>query len=150
MTRAYSMDLRERVVNAVLSGATVREAASWFGVAVSTVVKWTQRHRATGSVSPKKVGGHRRPILREQARIFIVRRIAEKPDLTVRALQAELAGQGLKVSHDTVWKCLKAEDLSCKKNRVRKGAVPAQNGPLPDALASTPASDRSQTLCFCG
>jgi transposase len=139
MTRAYSMDLRERVVNAVLLGATVREAASQFRVAVSTVVKWTQRHRATGSVSPRKVGGHRRPVLREQAGVFIVRRIAEKPDLTVRALQAELAGHGLKISHDTVWKCLKAEELSSKKNRVRKGTGPARNGPLPDALASASA-----------
>ena len=94
MTRAYSIDLRERVVNAVLSGATVREAASLFGVAVSTVVKWSQRQRATGSLAPSKVGGHRRPLLREEARIFIVRRIAEKPDLTVRALQAELLGPG--------------------------------------------------------
>ncbi len=34
MTRAYSIDLRERVVNAALSGATVREATSLFGVAV--------------------------------------------------------------------------------------------------------------------
>jgi len=139
MTRAYSMDLRERVVGAVLSGSTVREAASQFGVAVSTVVKWTQLKRATGNVSPKKVGGHRQPILREQAHIFIVQRIAEKPDLTVRALQAELKDQGLKISHDTVWKCLKAEDLSCKKNRVRKGAGTAPNSSLPDALASASA-----------
>ncbi len=105
-----------------------------FGVAVSTVVKWSQRQRATGSVAPSKAGGHRRPILREEARIFIVRRIAEKPDLTVRALQAELLGRGLKVSHDTVWKCLKAEDLSCKKNRIRSRANAPQDrtvsGPL--------------------
>ena len=139
MTRAYSMDLRERVVEAVLSGSTVREAAARFGVAVSTVVKWSRRKRTTGNVAAKKVGGHRRPILRERARVFIIRRIQEKPDLTVRALQAELATQGLKISHDTVWKCLKAEHLSCKKNRVRKGAVPAQNRSLPDALASLPA-----------
>jgi transposase len=141
MTRAYSMDLRERVVKAVLSGATVREVASRFGVAVSTVVKWSQRQRSTGSVSPKKVGGHRRPFLREQARIFIVRRIAEKPDLTIRALQAELLGQGLKVSHDTVWKGLKAEELSCKKNRIRSRATAARDGALSRTLEGAPAQD---------
>jgi transposase len=141
MTRAYSMDLRKRVVDAVLSGLTVREAASRFGVGVSTVVKWYQRQRATGSVAPKKVGGHRRPVLREQARIFIVRRIAEKPDLTVRALQAELLEQGLKVSHDTVWKGLKAEQLSCKKNRVRTGAVAAQDSALSRALEGVSKQD---------
>jgi transposase len=141
MTRAYSMDLRERVVNAVVSGSTVRDVAARFGVAVSTAVKWSQRHRATGSAAPGKMGGHRRPVLREQARVLIVRRIAEKPDLTVRALQAELLGQGLKVSRDTVWKCLKAEDLSCKKNRVRSRARAAQDGSLPGALESASAQD---------
>ncbi len=141
MTRAYSMDLRKRVVDAVVSGSTVREAASRFGVGVSTVVKWHQRQRTTGSVAPKKVGGHRRPVLREQARTFIVRRIAEKPDLTVRALQAELLEQGLKVSHDTVWKGLKAEQLSCKKNRVRTGAVAAQDGALSRALEGLSEQD---------
>ena len=139
MTRAYSMDLRERVVGAVRSGATVREAASLFGVAVSTVVKWTQRERTTGSVAPLKAGGHRRPVLREQALVFIVRRIAEKPDLTIRALQAELLEQGLKVSHDTVWKGLKAEELSCKKNHVRSRTDAAQDGALSRALEGASA-----------
>ena len=141
MTRAYSMDLRERVVDAVLSGSTMREAASRFGVAVSTAVKWSQRQKTTGSVAPGKIGGHRRPILREQARIFIVRRIAGKPDLTVRALQAELLDEGLKISRDTVWKCLKAESLSCKKNRVRSRARAAQDGALSSALEGVPAKD---------
>ena len=141
MTRAYSMDLRERVVSAVLSGATVREAAARFGVAVSTVVKWSGRQRATGSVAPKKVGGHRKPVLRDKARIFIVNRIAEKPDLTIRALQGELMRQGVKISHDTVWKCLRAEKFSSKKNRVRSGADAAQDGALSRALESAPAQD---------
>ena len=37
MTRAYSTDLRERVVAAVRSGATCRVVAERFGVAVSSV-----------------------------------------------------------------------------------------------------------------
>ena len=63
MTRPLSMDLRERVIAAVLAGESCRAVASRFGVAVSSVVKWSQRHRATGSVAPGKMGGHRRPIL---------------------------------------------------------------------------------------
>ena len=63
MTRAYSNDLRERVVAAVRAGDSCRLVADRFGVAVSTVVKWSQRHRATGSVAPGKMGGHRRRIL---------------------------------------------------------------------------------------
>jgi transposase len=68
MTRAYSLDLRRRVVDAVMSGATVREAAARFGVVPSCVVKWKQRLKATGSLAPGKIGGHRRPILEGEAR----------------------------------------------------------------------------------
>ena len=139
MTRAYSMDLRERVVAAVLSGSTVREAAERFGIAPSTAVKWGLRLKTTGSLAPGKMGGHRRPALREQIRVFIVRRIVEKPDVTVRALQAELLAEGVKVSHDTVWTCLKAEDLSCKKNRIRRGAGAAEDGALSGPLEGKPA-----------
>jgi len=40
-------------------GETCRAVASRFGVAISSVVKWSQRYRATGSVVPGKMGGHR-------------------------------------------------------------------------------------------
>src|SRR3954466_12784380 len=52
MTRPLSVDLRERVIAAVLAGESCRLVAARFGVAVSSVVKWSQRHRATGSVAP--------------------------------------------------------------------------------------------------
>ena len=46
MVKAYSFDLRERVVRAVVAGATTRVVADRFGIAVSSVVKWHQRFRA--------------------------------------------------------------------------------------------------------
>ena len=141
MAQPYSIDLRERVVAAVAAGATVREAASRFGVAVSTVVKWRQRHHRTGTVSPGRMGGHRRPVVREKARGFIVMRIAQKPDLTVRALQSELEAQGIEASRNTVWLCLRSERLSCKKNRVRSRADAAQDGTLSRALEGASAKD---------
>lgn len=70
MTRPLSMDLRERVVAAVLAGESRRGVASRFGVAVSSVMKWSQRQRAAGSVAPGKMGGYRRPVL-DPHRAFI-------------------------------------------------------------------------------
>lgn len=58
MTRPYSNDLRERVVAAVAAGQSCRIVADRFDIAVSSVVKWSQRYRATGSMSPGKMGGH--------------------------------------------------------------------------------------------
>ena len=59
MARPYSLDLRERVVARVADGRTVRAVAATFGVSVSSVVKWSQRHRATGSAAAKPMGGRR-------------------------------------------------------------------------------------------
>ena len=53
MGRAYSMDLRERVVAAVThEGLSRRQAAARFGVSDSTAINWLKRVATTGSVAP--------------------------------------------------------------------------------------------------
>ncbi len=60
MGRPYSLDLRERVVRAVVKGGLSRhQAAAQFGVAISTAINWVRRFRETGSVEPDQVGGYR-------------------------------------------------------------------------------------------
>jgi putative transposase len=118
MTRPLSNDLRVRVVSAVTRGESCRAVALRFGVAVSSVVKWSQRYRATGSVSPGKIGGHRRPVL-EAHRAFIRERIGQTPHLTLHGLKGELAARGVSVSHNAVWLFLRREGLRFKKNAVR-------------------------------
>lgn len=118
MTRPLSNDLRERVVAAVRNGESCRAVASRFGVAVSSVVKWSQRQRATGSVAPSKMGGYRKPLL-DPHRSFILERIRQTPHLTLHGLKDELAARGVKVSHNAVWLFLRREGLRFKKNTVR-------------------------------
>jgi len=118
MTRPLSNDLRERVVAAVCAGESCRSVADRFGVAVSSVVKWSQRRRATGSVAPGKMGGHRKRLL-EPHRAFIVERINQTSHLTLHRLKEELAARGVQVSHNTVWLFLRHEGLRFKKNTVR-------------------------------
>src|SRR3546814_14598217 len=74
MARAYSIDLRERVVAAVeREGLSRHAAAARFGVAPSSAIKWVQRHRSTGSVAPGQIGGHKPRVLRgEQDRKRVV------------------------------------------------------------------------------
>jgi putative transposase len=105
-------------VAAVLAGERCRSVAARFGVAVSSVVKWSQRHRATGSVAPGKMGGHRKRVL-EPHRAFIVERLRETPHLTLHGLKQELAARGVTVSHNAVWLFLRREGLRFKKNAVR-------------------------------
>lgn len=118
MARPLSNDLRERAVSAVLAGESCRSVASRFSVAISSVVKWSQRHRATGSVVPAKMGGRRRSVL-EPHRGFIIERIEQTPHLTLHGLKNELAARGVKVSHNAVWLFLRREGLRFKKNAVR-------------------------------
>jgi transposase len=118
MTRPLSNDLRERVVAAFRGGESCRAVAMRFGVAVSSVVKWSQRYRATGSVRPGKVGGHRKPVL-DPHRAFILERIRQTPHVTLHGLKDELAARGVKVSHNAVWLFLRREGLRFKKNSVR-------------------------------
>jgi transposase len=113
-----SNDLRERVVAAVLKGESCRVVAWRFGVAVSSVVKWSQRYRARGSVLPGKMGGHRKPVL-DPHRTYIKERIEQTPHLTLHGLKDELAARGVKVSHNAVWLFLRREGLRFKKNFVR-------------------------------
>ena len=57
MARAYSLDLRERVVAAVAAGQSCRSVAKTFMVSVASVVKWSQRQRAVGSPAALRMGG---------------------------------------------------------------------------------------------
>ena len=118
MTGPLSNDLRERVVAAVLGGESCRSAASRFGVSVSSVVKWSQRYRRTGSVAPVQTGGYRKRLL-EPHRAFILERIRQTPHLTLHGLKDALAARGVRVSHNTVWLFLRREEQRFKKNAVR-------------------------------
>lgn len=120
MSRAFSIDLRERVVSAVDEGEmSCRQAAAHFDVGVSTAIAWVRRFRETGSVEPGQMGGHK-PVLLAAHRDFVHARFAAQPELTLRGLQQELADRGIKVSYGAVWAFVHAEDLSFKKNRVRQ------------------------------
>lgn len=115
MVRPVSNDLRQRVVSAVEEGASVRAVASRFGVAVSSVVKWGQRYRATGSIAPDQIGGYRRAVL-DAHRDFITERFKQKPHLTLHGLKDELATRGVRISHNAIWRFLRREGLRFKKN----------------------------------
>ena len=113
MSRPYSLDLRERVVASVGEGQSRRAVAAVFKVGVATVVRWSQRSRATGSAAAKPMGG-KRPYLLEGEREWLLGRLAEKPDLTLHALLAELRERSVMVSCDTLWRFLRRQGISFK------------------------------------
>jgi len=125
MVRPYSEDLRRRVVRFVEAGHSTREAAAVFDVSVATVVRWCQRKRSTGSVAAKRMGGWRQQRSLAVQRDWMLARIAEKPDLTLRELVAELQERSVPASYGSVWRLLDDEGISFKKKPARFRAGPS-------------------------
>ena len=48
MARAYSQDLRDRVIDAALGGLPARRAAAQFRIGLATAIRWVHRVRQTG------------------------------------------------------------------------------------------------------
>jgi len=118
MAKPLSMDLRERVVGAVLEdGMSARRAAARFGVSESSAIKWVRRQRETGSVAPLQIGGYKPRLLSGALRDWLVERTDR--DFTLRGLVAELGERGVKVDYVQVWRFVHAEGLSFKKRMAR-------------------------------
>jgi transposase len=120
MPKPYSPDLRMRVVEAVESGASRREAAEVFGISSSVVVIWMQRWKETGSIEAKPSGGSTSP-LDEHAQ-FLLGLVVERPDMTLDEIVAAMARAGIAGSRTAVWRFYERHDISFKKKLVRGGA----------------------------
>src|SRR5258708_31263275 len=81
MPKPYSDDLRERVVEAVVAGASRREAAESFSLSASSTVRWLQRWRDTGNARAKLSGGSTSPFGVHLEWLFAL--VAQQPVLTV-------------------------------------------------------------------
>lgn len=132
MTRPYSVDLRERVVRAVETGASRRATAAKFEVSVSFVVKLMQRWRRLGAVAPERYGGWKRSTLADHAeRVHAL--VAAEPDLTIAELRRHLARAGIDTSPAAISRFLAAAGLTRKKRRStrpnRSGRTSPRLGP---------------------
>jgi transposase len=133
MSRAYSLDLRERVVAAVSAGESCRAVAKRFKVSVASVVRWSQRFRATGSAAAKPLG-RRQPRSLAPHRVWLLARLKASPDVTLRGLVAERGELGVVTSYGSVWRIVHDARLSFKKNAVRRRTGPARRGATAPAV----------------
>lgn len=126
MPKAYSGDLRERVIEAVEAGASRREAAERFEVSVASAVKWLQRWREKRSATPKPRGGSVSPLEEFAAKILAV--IAEQPDLTLVETLAELRKRGIRTSRSSLWRFLDRHNITLKKKPASCRAAASRCG----------------------
>ena len=134
MPAPYSTDLRERVIAAVVGGASRREAAEQFGLSPSVVIIWMQRFEATGRFEPRRAGGSVSPL--DEHEEFILGLIKQKPDMILDEIVKAMAKAKIAGSRTAVWRFLDRHGITVKKNAVRRGAKAERLRPRAAALAT--------------
>ena len=151
--RAYSTDLKERLVRAVADGLPMREAARRYHVAVTTVKRAVVQERETGSLARKPIPGYPRRIGPEREAALRAR-LEAAPDTTVLehgAWWAEHQGQPL--SEATMWRAIRRlgwtqnkrhwQPASATRRRVPPGVRPRRNSTQSNSSWSTKVAPTS-------
>jgi transposase len=113
--RAYSNDLRERIIAAVERGDySIRQIARLFAVSLSCVVRLLQHWRRTGSVQPQPhLGASRKFDAAADARLREL--VREQPDATLAELRDRL---GIPCSLMTMARALQRLQITRKKKTL--------------------------------
>ena len=115
MARAYSQDLRDRVIDAALAGMSARQAAVRFRVWIATAIAWVRRARATGECRARPQGQPQRSKL-DPHRAFLLGLIEAKDDISLAEMQERLtAERGIRASVGTIWTFLDRCNMTVKK-----------------------------------
>ena len=130
--KAYSLDLRQRVVSAYEAGeTTIQEVAGRFSVGATFVKKMLRQKRLHGSVEPPARGGGKPRALTAKHLKALQRWLREEPDLTLRELQQKMwSEQGKQVSPATLGKVLAEEKLTRKKSLSWRRSGITENAPV--------------------
>ena len=132
MPKAYSADMRARVIARVESGGSRREAAEHYEVSSSTAVIWVKCFRETGRCAAKPRGGSVSP-LEEQAE-FLLALIDEQPDLTLDEVVSAMRRHKVPGSRTAVWRFFQRHKITFKKSAARGGAGACGRRSRPAAL----------------
>jgi transposase len=117
MSKALSVDLRVRVLQAVAAGASHREAADRYGVSAASVSRWRMRERDQGAPRPLALGGDRRSKAMENQADTILAIVASNRDITLAEIKAALAEKQIPASVAGLWRFFRRHGITLKKSR---------------------------------
>lgn len=137
--QAYSLDLRQRVVNAYEQRHdSIATVAARFSVSVGFVKKMLSLKRATGDLTPRGHGGGRSAGLSARQRQLLGRTVHAQNDISLAELQTILRErEGVSVHVSTICRALQRMDLPRKKR-----ALPPQSATTTSGRGSGGASRR--------
>src|SRR3954447_958189 len=143
--RAYSMDLRERVVAAVDRGMTQEQAAAIFGVSVNTVGRYLTRRRDTGGLAPTAYRHGPRPEKKARLQAWPPARLQVAADAPLAEHAAAFtAEQGLVVSLATMSRAITTLPADDSAGAVTPGGRRRAAGPAAE-VKSLSATERDET-----
>ena len=118
--KQYSVDLRERLLRAIDAGLSQAEASRLFGVGTSTISRWRQQRRETGSLAPKVRTG-RRPAIGPDQTGALQAQVAQYPDATLAEHCARWArDHGVTLSVAGMSRAIRRLDITLKKSPPRQ------------------------------
>ena len=136
MSRAYSEDLRDRVLDAVAAGSSARRAAARFGIGVATAVRWVRRWRESGERRALRQGYPKRSIL-DPHEAFLFDLVDEQSDITLDEMCVRLHDErGVKVARVTVWRFFDRRGWSFKKRQAMRTSRRERTSPRHGAPGS--------------
>jgi len=121
MGKAYSMDLRERVVADLEAQLPVAAVARKYRVSQWWIHQLKRRRLATGSIAPAPQGGYKARALADSVAVLEAL-IEEHRDATLDELRECLRAGGVEVKRTTLWNNLQYIGMSLKKTRARRRA----------------------------
>jgi transposase len=122
MGRAYSADLRERVLDAVSGGASARAAAARFGIGVATAIRWVRRWRRTGERTARKQG-HPKGSKLDAHEAFLLGLIEERVDITLEEMRRRLVEErGVRAGTGTLWRFFDRRGMTFKKRPAMRAS----------------------------
>src|SRR5262245_38207968 len=111
--RPLSIDLRQRILDAVDNHeGSQRELAERFDVNPSTIVRWLQLRRRTGSAAPRPHAGGKPPVLGPEDLERLRQLVADDPDATLAQYRRRMGVAG---SIMIIWRGLKRLGITRKK-----------------------------------
>ena len=144
--RAYSQDLRDRVLNALERGERPTDIAVLFEVSRGWVHEIRRQLRLEGRRTSLQIGGHRKSLVAPLEGL-IRGWIAERPDLTLAEMCERLAKEsGIAIRIPALWHQLDKWGLSYKKNSARQRARTARRAGGAARLEAQPAHSRRREI----
>ncbi|MBL3284312.1 IS630 family transposase domain protein [Rickettsiales endosymbiont of Paramecium tredecaurelia] len=118
MTKSYSNDLREKVVQYLEAGNSYDQASKLFKISVSAIGRWYRKYKKEGNYLAKKRGGSKRKIDLEALESYVklnenmtLKKAAQKFGVSIFTISYWLKNLGFRYKKKTfpTWKLAKKD-----------------------------------------